>query len=292
MSSPIDLASILDLEQLSPDVFRGQNPPTAMRRVFGGLVLGQAMMAAARTAEGVLPHSLHAYFLLAGDPALPIDYEVDRIRDGRSFRTRRVVARQRDRAIFSTSISFHNDEPDELDHQIRMPDVPHPDQLPSLAEIREKILPELPPAVGRYYQRERPIDLRPVDFSRYRGKRPDGDRFSVWLRATAALPDDQALHRSALAYASDMNLLDAALVPHQRSVFDTEIMGASLDHALWFHRPFRADQWLLYVLDSPSLHGARGFGRGLIFTENGTLVASAAQEGLLRLRRPAPSGPG
>jgi acyl-CoA thioesterase-2 len=286
MPSPTDLRDILDLEHPAPDLFRGVSPPTVMKRVFGGLVLGQALMAATRTVEGVLPHSLHAYFLLAGDPALPIDYEVDRIRDGKSFSTRRVVAKQNNRAIFSTSVSFHNDEPGGLDHQMKMPDVPHPDRLPSLEEIREKILPMLPPAVGRYYRRERPIDLRPVDFGRYRGERTKNDRFDIWLRATTPLPDDQSLHRCALAYASDMNLLDAALAPHQRSVFDDEIMGASLDHAIWFHRPFRADQWLLYTLDSPNLHGARGFGRGLIFTEDGTLVASTAQEGLLRLRRP------
>jgi acyl-CoA thioesterase-2 len=185
------------------------------------------------------------------------------------------------------SVSFHNDEAG-LDHQMTMPDVPHPDALPSDAEIRQEILPTLPEAVRRYYERERPIELRPVDFDRYRGKRPKGDRFSIWLRTKAPLPDDQAIHRCALAYASDMNLLDAALVPHQRSVFDRSIMGASLDHALWFHRPFRADQWLLYTLDSPSMHGARGFGRGLIYTADGILVASAAQEGLLRERRTEP----
>ena len=154
--------------------------------------------------------------------------------------------------------------------------------------IKQNILPQLPEAVRRYYERARPIELRPVDFDRYRGKRPEGDRFSIWLRTTAPLPDDPAIHRCALAYASDMNLLDAALVPHGRSVFDRSIMGASLDHALWFHRPFRADQWLLYTLDSPNMSGSRGFGRGLVFAADGTLVASAAQEGLLRERRAEP----
>jgi acyl-CoA thioesterase-2 len=258
-----------------------------MQRVFGGQVLGQALVAATRTVEGVLPHSLHAYFLLAGDLTVPIVYDVDRIRDGKSFSTRRVVAIQHGRAIFSMSVSFHNDEPG-LDHQMPMPEVPHPDQLLSIAETKQNVLPELPELVRRYYERPRPIELRPVDFDRYRGKRPEGDRFSIWLRTTAALPDDPGIHRCALAYASDMNLLDAALVPHQRSVFDREIMGASLDHALWFHRPFRADHWLLYTLDSPNMHGARGFGRGLIFTADGVLVASAAQEGMLRLRRAEP----
>ena len=280
-----NLLTILDLEKLEVNLFRGLTPQTSWNRVFGGQVVGQALVAACRTIEGMLPHSLHAYFLLAGDTKAPIVYDVDRIRDGKSFSTRRVVAIQHGQAIFSMSVSFHNDEPG-LNHQMTMPDVPHPDALPSDADIRQKILPALPEAVRRYYERDRPIELRPVDFDRYRGKRPEGDRFSIWLRTTAPLPDDPAMHRCALAYASDMNLLDAALVPHQRSVFDRSIMGASLDHALWFHRPFRADQWLLYTLDSPSMHGARGFGRGLIYTADGTLVASAVQEGLLRERRP------
>ena len=286
MSSAVaDLLTILDLERLEVNLFRGRSPQTSWQRVFGGQVVGQALVAACRTVEGVLPHSLHAYFLLAGDPKVPIIYEVDRIRDGKSFTTRRVVGIQHGHAIFSMSVSFHNDEPG-LDHQMAMPVVPHPDALPSDAEIKQNILPELPEAVRRYYERPRPIELRPVEFDRYRGKRPADDRFHIWLRTTAPLPDDPAIHRCALAYASDMNILDAALVPHHKSVFDRDIMGASLDHALWFHRPFRADQWLLYALDSPSMHGSRGFGRGLIFAADGALVASVAQEGLLRQRRP------
>ena len=181
---------------------------------------------------------------------MPIVYEVDRIRDGKSFTTRRVVAIQHGRAIFSMSVSFHNDEPG-LDHQMTMPDVPHPDALPSDAEIKQKILPQLPEAVRRYYERERPIELRPVDFGRYAGKPQPDNRFNIWMRTTAPLPDDPAIHRCALAYASDMTILDTALLPHQRSVFDRDIMGASLDHALWFHRPFRADQWLLYTPGQP-----------------------------------------
>jgi acyl-CoA thioesterase II len=286
MSSAVaDLLTILDLERLEVNLFRGRSPQTSWQRVFGGQVVGQALVAATRTVEGVLPHSLHAYFLLAGDPKVPIIYEVDRIRDGKSFTTRRVVGIQHGHAIFSMSVSFHNDEPG-LDHQMAMPVVPHPDALPSDAEIKQKILPELPEAVRRYYERERPIELRPVDFGRYAGKRQEDNRFNIWMRTTAPLPDDPAIHRCALAYASDMTILDTALLPHQRSVFDRNIMGASLDHALWFHRPFRADQWLLYVQDSPNMHGARGFGRGLIFAADGTLAASVAQEGLLRERRP------
>jgi acyl-CoA thioesterase II len=279
------LLSILDLEQLELNLFRGTSPPTHMKRVFGGQVIGQALIAATRTVEGVLPHSLHAYFLLGGDPDVPIVYDVDRIRDGKSFTTRRVVAIQHGRAIFSMSVSFHNDEPG-LDFQVTMPDVPHPDALPSETEIKQKILPQLPEAVRRYYERERPIELRPVDFGRYAGKPQPDNRFNIWMRTTAKLPDDASVHRCALAYASDMTILDTALLPHRRSIFDRDIMGASLDHALWFHRPFRADQWLLYSQDSPNSHGSRGFGRGLIYAADGTLVASVAQEGLMRERRP------
>ena len=287
MSGVPSLLSILDLEQLEVNLFRGTSPKGAVRRVFGGQVIGQALIAATRTVEGVLPHSLHAYFLLGGDPEIPIVYDVDRIRDGKSFTTRRVVAIQHGRAIFSMSVSFHNDE-DGLDHQMAMPDVPHPDQLPSDAEIKQKILPELPEAVRRYYERERPIELRPVDFGRYSGKKLANNQFNIWMRTTAPLPDDPAIHRCALAYASDMTILDTALLPHQRSIFDRDIMGASLDHAIWYHRPFRADQWLLYTQDSPNSHGSRGFGRGLIFAADGTLVASVAQEGLMRPRRAEP----
>src|SRR3954466_12543458 len=249
MSNAIaDLLTILDLERLEENLFRGRSPQVGWQRVFGGQVIGQALVAACRTVDVARrpPHSLHAYFLLGGDVKVPIIYEVDRIRDGKSFTTRRVVGIQHGHAIFSMSVSFHNDEPG-LDHQMTMPVVPHPDELPSDAEIKQKILPELPEAVRRYYERPRPIELRPVEFDRYRGKRPDNDRFHIWLRTTSPLPDDPAIHRCALAYASDMNILDAALVPHHKSVFDRDIMGASLDHALWFHRPFRADQWLLYA---------------------------------------------
>jgi acyl-CoA thioesterase-2 len=278
-----DLLGILDLEPLEVNLFRGRSPQVGWQRVFGGQVIGQALVAATRTVEGRPPHSMHAYFLLAGDPKVPIIYEVDRIRDGKSFATRRVVAIQHGHAIFTMAVSFHDDEPG-LDHQMPMPDVPKPDALPSDAEIKERILPQLPEPVRRYYERERPIELRPVEFGRYVGNKPENGRFNVWIRATGRLPDDPAIHRCVLAYASDLTLLDTALVPQKRSVFDRSIMAASLDHALWFHRPFRADQWLLYAQDSPNLHGARGFARGLIFAADGTLVASVAQEGLLRER--------
>jgi acyl-CoA thioesterase-2 len=280
-----DLLSILDLEELDLNLFRGRSPQAGWQRVYGGQVIGQALVAAVRTVDASRPpHSMHAYFLLPGDPKVPIIYDVDRMRDGKSFTTRRVTARQHGHPIFSTLVSFHASEAG-LDHQARMPNVPAPEDLPNETQMREKLLPTMPDPVRRYYERERPIELRPVEFDRYGGKKyPDG-RFHVWIKATGRLPDDLAIHQCVLAYASDMTLLDAALAPHGRTLFEKEFMAASLDHALWLHRPFRADDWLLYAQDSPNLHGSRGFSRGLIFTRDGTLVASVAQEGLVRKRR-------
>ncbi|MGC2123980.1 MAG: acyl-CoA thioesterase II, partial [Xanthobacteraceae bacterium] len=282
-----ELVDILNLEPLEVNLFRGRSPQSRWQRVFGGQVIGQALVAACRTVDDVAtrpPHSLHAYFLLGGDPKVPIIYEVDRIRDGKSFTTRNVKAIQHGHAIFSMSVSFHVHE-DGLSHQFAMPDVPKPDALPDEAELRVRVWPKMPEPVRRYYERERPIELRPVEYGRYLGETlPDG-RFHVWMRATGRLPDEPAIHQCVLAYASDMMLLDAALIAHRRSVFSEDIMAASLDHALWFHRPFRADEWLLYAQDSPNLAGSRGFARGLIFSADGVLVASVAQEGLLRQRR-------
>jgi acyl-CoA thioesterase II len=281
-----DLLSILDLEPLEVNLFRGCSPQVGWQRVFGGQVIGQALVAACRTVDEIEarpPHSLHGYFLLAGDPKVPIIYEVDRIRDGRSFTTRRVVAIQHGRAIFSMSASFHRGEPG-LEHQAEMPKVPSPEELPSETEIRDRALPMMPDPIRRYFERERVIELRPVEFERYLGRKYPNGRFHVWIRTTGALPMTPAIHRCVLAYASDLTLLDAALVPHGLTVFDKNLMAASLDHALWFHRPFKADEWLLYAQDSPSAGAARGFARGLLFTREGTLVASVAQEGLLRER--------
>jgi acyl-CoA thioesterase-2 len=286
MSSAIkDLLDILDLEPLEGNLFRGRSPQVGWQRVFGGQVIGQALVAACRTVDTTArpPHSLHAYFLLPGDPKVPIIYEVDRIRDGKSFTTRRVVAIQHGSPIFSMAVSFHRDEAG-LAHQAKMPDVPKPEDLPSEREIKKRVLPLMPEPVRRYYERKRPIELRPVEYARYLGKKIEGP-FNVWIRATGKLPDEPAIHQCVLAYASDMTLLDSALIPHGRSVLEKTIMAASLDHALWLHRAFRADDWLLYAQDSPNLHGARGFSRGLIFSRDGTLVASVAQEGLLRERR-------
>jgi acyl-CoA thioesterase-2 len=284
-----NLLEILDLEQLELNLFRGRSPQSGWQRVFGGQVIGQALVAATRTVEGRPPHSMHAYFLLPGDPKVPIIYNVERVRDGRSFTTRRVVAIQHGQPIFIMSVSFHVDEPG-MAHQADMPKVPMPEDLPSESDVKQKVMAMMPDAVRRYYERERPIELRPVEFMRYLGQKLADPRFHVWIRATSPLPDDPAIHQCVLAYASDMTLLDSALIPHGRTVFDKAIMGASLDHALWLHRPFRADEWLLYAQDSPNLSGARGFARGLIFARDGTLVASVAQEGLLRERREMPSG--
>jgi acyl-CoA thioesterase-2 len=287
MSSAVaDLMRVLDLEPIEVNLFRGRSPQVGWQRVFGGQVIGQALVAACRTVDvvGRPPHSLHAYFLLGGDPAVPIIYEVDRIRDGKSFATRRVVAIQHGRAIFTMAVSFHRDEPG-MSHEAPMPQVPKPEDLPNEEDIKARVVPIMPDPVRRYYERERPIELRPVEFDRYLGKKIDDGRFHVWIRATGKLPDEPAIHQCVLAYASDMMLLDSALIPHGRTVFEPTIMAASLDHALWFHRPFRADEWLLYAQDTPNLSGSRGFSRGLIFANDGTLVASVCQEGLLRERR-------
>jgi acyl-CoA thioesterase-2 len=278
------MLDVLNLEQLEVNLFRGRSPQDRWQRVFGGQVIGQALVAACRTVDGRPPHSMHAYFLVGGDPKVPIIYEVDRIRDGKSFTTRRVVAIQHGQAIFTLMVSFHNDE-EGLTHQAPMPDVPPPEDLPSEAHIKATILPAMPDAVRRYYESERPIELRPVQYDRYLGKKYQDGKFNVWIRATGKLPDDPAIHQCVLAYASDMSLLDTALVPHGRSLFEKQFMGASLDHALWLHRPFRADDWLLYAQETPTMTGSRGFARGLIYTRDGALVASVAQEGLVRIRR-------
>jgi len=280
-----DLLDILDLEPLEVNLFRGRSPQTGWQRVYGGQVIGQALVAAVRTVDATRsPHSMHAYFILPGDPKVPLIYDVESLRDGKSFTTRRVTARQHGHPIFSMLVSFHAHE-DGLDHQAEMPQVAPPEDLPGEGDMRDKLFAKMPEAVRRYYERERPIEMRPVEMDRYSGtKYPDG-LFNVWFRTTGRLPDDLAIHQCVLAYASDLTLLDASLARHGRTLFESEFMAASLDHALWLHRPFRADEWLLYAQDSPNLHGSRGFSRGLIFTRDGTLVASVAQEGLVRQRR-------
>lgn len=281
------LLQVLDLERLEVNLFRGVSPQNGWQRVFGGQVLGQALVAAGRTVEeGRAAHSLHGYFLLAGDPAHPIIYEVERIRDGGSFTTRRVKATQHGRAIFAMSASFQKLE-EGYEHAAEMPDVPPPEALPSAAERVAELMDALPENMRSFWQRENPIELRPVDISRYLSRDPRPPAQHIWLKANGRLPDHPRLHQCVLAYASDFTLLDTALIAHGKLLFDKDIQLASLDHALWLHRPFRADDWLLYTQDSPSASGARGFCRGSFFTRQGELVASAAQEGLIRKRETA-----
>jgi acyl-CoA thioesterase-2 len=287
-SGAIDgLLAILDLETLEDNLFRGRSPQQSWQRVFGGQVLGQALVAAVRTVEGErVAHSLHAYFLLGGDPKVPIIYSVERARDGGSFSTRRVTGIQHGRPMFVMSASFHKAEPG-YDHESEMPKVPAPEDLPSEQELKARMIAHLPQSMRSYWERERPIEMRPVDVSRYFSREPRPPEQYIWMRATGPLPDDFPLHQCVLAYASDFSLLDTALIAHGKLMFDPDVQLASLDHALWLHRPFRADAWLLYAQDSPSSHGARGFCRGRVFTRDGTLVASVAQEGLMRQRTSA-----
>jgi acyl-CoA thioesterase-2 len=283
--SLIDLIDILDLEPLEVNMFRGRSPRTRWQRVFGGQVIGQALVASCRTVEGRMPHSLHCYFILPGDPQIPIIYEVERLRDGKSYSTRRVTAIQHGQAIFSMMVSFHIEEASDLDHQEPMPVVPHADELTPEELMKSPIMDGMPEFIKRYYASDRPIELRPVEFQRYFGEKiPDG-RINIWIRTAAKLPDDPALHLCALAYASDFSLLDSVMSRYGRTLFDGRVMAASLDHAMWFHRPFRADEWLLYSQDSPNARGGRGLARGSIFKPDGTLVASVAQEGSLREKR-------
>lgn len=281
------LLDVLDLERLEVNLFRGVSPQNGWQRVYGGQVLGQALVAAGRTVdEPRTAHSLHGYFLLAGDPAHPILYEVERIRDGGSFTTRQVKAVQHGRAIFAMGVSFQKAE-EGYEHAAAMPEVPPPEALPSAAERVAELIDALPENMRSYWQRENPIELRPVDVSRYLSRDPRPPAQHIWLKASGRLPDDPRLHQCVLAYASDFTLLDTALIAHGKLLFDRDIQLASLDHALWLHRPFRADEWLLYAQDSPSASGARGLCRGSFFTRDGHLVASTAQEGLIRKRQTA-----
>jgi acyl-CoA thioesterase II len=279
------LLSILDLETLEENLFRGVSPQAGWQRVFGGQVIGQALVAAYRTVEGRTAHSLHGYFLREGDPSVPIIYKVDRIRDGGSFSTRRVIAIQHGQAIFSMAASFHKLE-EGVTHQMTMPEVPPPESLPSEAELKECLIDRLPPQVRAYWEHERPIEIRPVDLSRYLSPEKRAPSQQVWIRATGSVGEDLALNQCVLAYASDFTLLDTALIAHGRFVFDPSLMLASLDHAIWFHRSFRIDDWLLYAQDSPSSGGGRAFTRGTLYTRSGELVASTTQEGLVRERKP------
>jgi acyl-CoA thioesterase-2 len=282
-----ELLGVLDLERIEANLFRGLVPPVGRRRVFGGLVVAQALVAASRTVEGRAPHSLHAYFVLPGDPTIPIVYEVERVRDGRSFTTRRCVAVQSGRPIFDLFASFQVAEAG-LEHQAVMPAVPDPDSLPSKADIEAKAPGLLPPGLKAWFSSEQAIEVRPCSLSRYDGTGGPNPVQQVWIRATGRLPDDPAIHRAVLAYLSDLTLIDVALAAHGRTLFEPEFSVASLDHAIWFHRPARADEWLLYTQDSPNTAGGRGLARGLVFSREGRLVASVMQEGVIRQRQLSP----
>src|SRR6056297_3837221 len=285
MAFPLDaLLDLLDLERIEHNIFRGQSVDIGSGAVYGGQALAQSLVAAARTLddETRVCHSMHGYFILPGDVDAPIVYEVDRLRDGNSFTTRRIVAIQHGRPIFNMAASFQAPE-DGAEHQTEMPDVPGPDDLPRELDLIRAVEDQIPEAVRSVYTRERPIEFRPVDPVDPFDPSTKPTASHVWLRARGTLPDDRLTHQSMLAYATDYGLLSTALRPHGLSFVQPDLQLASLDHALWFHRPVRADDWLLYAMDSPSASGARGFVRGQIFSADGTLVASVAQEGLMRV---------
>jgi acyl-CoA thioesterase-2 len=284
-----DLLRLLRLERIEDNIFRGESRDIGSAQVFGGQVLGQALSAAHHTVDGRVAHSLHAYFLRRGDVNAPIVYEVDRARDGGTFSVRRVVAIQHGRPIFNLAASFQSPE-EGLDHQAEMPDVAGPDGLQDVTEVTPEVLARLPEKLRRYLVERRPFEFRPVrplNFTRPEKLPPVKQ---VWIRAVDRLPDSLSLHQNLLAYVSDYELLGTSVLPHGLTFGHGNIQMASLDHALWFHRELRVDEWLLYSFDSPNAGGARGFARGQFFTRDGRLVASAAQEGLIRVLPEGASG--
>ena len=283
-SSAEELVELLDLETIDVNLFRGTQPDTMLQRVFGGQVAAQSLVAGARTVEPPLSaHSLHSYFLRPGDTAVPIVYDVERIRDGRSFSTRRVVARQHGHPIYFMTVSFQMPE-EGFDHQDVMPVVPSPVESPDLGEMFRKRLPQ---NAEDWLAEWAALELRWIGDSRAGGGLPGDERPAqsrLWIRVGGKLDDEELTHKAALTYASDLTLLGSTLVPHGMAISHPRIQSASLDHTIWFHRPFRADEWLLYDQASPSASGGRGLGIGRLFTEDGRLVASVAQEGLIRPR--------
>jgi len=279
-----DLLELIDLEPIEVNIYRGRNRDVGSGRVFGGQVLAQALVAAQRTIdEPRFAHSLHGYFILPGDLHAPIIYFVDRLRDGRSFTTRQVTAIQHGRAIFNLSASFQVEEPG-LEHQTDAPGMPDPEGLAPELELIRGMADQIPEPLRSVLTQDRPIDFRPVERIDPFDPEKRAPIKHMWFRSVGSVPDDRVLHQAVLAYASDYGLLGAALQPHALSVRSPRLQVASLDHALWFHRPFRVDDWLLYAIDSPAAAGARGFTRGTIYTRAGQLVASVAQEGLMRIR--------
>lgn len=285
MSRVLDeLLELLKLEPIEENLFRGQSQDLGFRQLFGGQVLGQALSAACRTVEPErYVHSLHGYFLRPGDASLPVVYTVDRVRDGGSFTTRRVVAIQKGQSIFTMMASFQGEEPG-LSHQGTMPQVPGPEQLPTDIELLRRKVHLMPERVRDKFLCDKPIEMRPVTYVDLFAPEPHEPIKHVWFRANGPMPDDAQVHRYLLAYASDFNLLTTTLHPHGVSVTQRDIQVASLDHALWFHGALRLDDWLLYTMDSPWAGNARGLARGQIFNREGRLIASVAQEGLIRKR--------
>ena len=277
-----DLIELLKLERIEDNIFRGDSRDIGSAQVFGGQVLGQALSAAQHTVEGRIAHSLHAYFLRRGDMNAPIIYEVDRARDGGSFSTRRVVAIQHGRPIFNLAASFQIDEPG-IEHHAEMADVPGPEGLKDFSDISEEILEKLPAKMRRFLTEKRPFEIRPVTPISFLEPKKLPPVKHVWFRAVDTLQDELALHQNLLAYVSDYEWLGTSTLPHGLPFGRGKVIMASLDHALWFHRAVRVDEWLLYSMDSPNAGGARGFARGQVFTETGELVASTAQEGLVRV---------
>ena len=285
-----DLITLLKLERIEENIFRGDSRDIGSPQVFGGQVLGQALSAAQHTVEDRVAHSLHAYFLRRGDMKAPIIYDVDRARDGGSFSNRRVVAIQHGRPILNLAASFQNPE-DGLGHQAEMPEVPPPEGLKDLTEVASDVLDKIPMKLRRFMTDKRPFDFRPVDPVNFHAREELPPQKQVWIRAVDKLPEDRALHQNLLAYVSDFELLATSTLPHGLSFTRGNVIMASLDHALWFHRDFRIDEWLLYSMDSPNASGARGFARGQLFTAEGVLVASTSQEGLVRVIDPSRKKP-
>ncbi|MBX9915342.1 MAG: acyl-CoA thioesterase II [Pseudomonadaceae bacterium] len=279
-----DLVALLSLEAIEQDIYRGNSQDLGFRQLFGGQVLGQCVSAASRTVEESRHvHSMHGYFLRPGDVSLPLVYQVDRVRDGGSFSTRRVTAIQKGQPIFTCAASFQSDE-QSASHQLPMPDVPGPENFKSETELARLIAPMIPERMRERATSAKPIEIRPVTLINPFAPKPCEPIKYVWFRADGDLPDDPQLHKYLLAYASDFNLLTTSMQPHGVSVFQKFMQVASLDHSLWFHADLRMDDWLLYAMDSPWSGNSRGFSRGSIFNRRGQLVASVAQEGLTRLR--------
>lgn len=280
-----ELLRLMDLETLEDNLFRGESRDIGTPRVFGGQVLAQSVIAASQTLDEGVIHSLHAYFLRAGDPEAPIVYDVDRNRDGRSFKARRVVAIQHGRPIFTMAASFQLQQ-EGLDHQFEMPDVPMPEDLPSEFDLPQQRLKQIPSFLRRWFTRTGPFDFRPVQGVDMFDLQPRPPFSDIWFRLNTRIDVSDLMHRALLAYASDFHLIGTATLPHGISFLQGNVLMASLDHAMWFHRPVRVDDWLLYSCDSPSSTGGRGLARGLIYDRAGRLVASTAQEGMIRVTEP------